>query len=78
MASVGVRCDGGLLERDGELGLITALVARVCDGEGALLVVEGQAGVGKTELLRAAGEVGKAEGWYASFLSAWSPAILSC
>jgi hypothetical protein len=28
MASVGVRGDGGLLERDGELGLIGALVER--------------------------------------------------
>jgi hypothetical protein len=62
MVSVGVRGGAGLLERDGELGLIGALVARVRGGEGALLVVEGQAGVGKTELLRAAGEVGEAEG----------------
>ena len=62
MASVGVRGGTGLLERDGELGLMAALVARVRGGEGAVLVVEGQAGVGKTELLRAAGEVGEAEG----------------
>ena len=62
MASVDFSGDAGLLERDGELGLIAALVGRVRDGEGALLVVEGQAGVGKTELLRAAGELGDAEG----------------
>src|SRR5215207_7246176 len=57
-----VRGDAGLLERDGELGLIGGLVARVCAGEGGLVVIEGQAGVGKTELLRAAGELGEAEG----------------
>ena len=62
MASVGVGGDGGLLERDRELGLIGALVQRARGGEGSLLVVEGQAGVGKTELLRAAGELGGAEG----------------
>ena len=63
MVSVGSRGGTGLLERDGELGLMAAMVARVRGGEGALLVVEGQAGVGKTELLRAAEEVGEAEGW---------------
>jgi DNA-binding CsgD family transcriptional regulator len=62
MVSVGARGGTGLLEREGELGLVAALAARVRGGEGALLVVEGQAGVGKTELLRAAGEVGGAEG----------------
>src|SRR5664279_3564903 len=62
MASVGVGGDGGLLERDRELGLIGALVQRARGGEGSLLVVEGEAGVGKTELLRAAGELGDAEG----------------
>ena len=62
MVSFGARGGTGLLERDGELGLMAALVARVRGGEGGLLVVEGQAGVGKTELLLAAGEVGEAEG----------------
>jgi len=63
MVSVGARGGTGLLERDGELGLMAAMVARVRGGEGAVLFVEGQAGVGKTELLRAAEEVGEAEGW---------------
>ena len=62
MVSDGERGAAGLLERGGELQLIGALVARVHGGEGAVLVVEGQAGVGKTELLRAAGELGDAEG----------------
>ena len=62
MVSVSAHGSTGLLEREGELGVMAALVARVRGGEGALLVVEGQAGVGKTELLRAAGELGEAEG----------------
>src|SRR5437763_9169284 len=62
MVSVGARGGTGLLEREGELGVMAALVERVRGGEGAVLVVEGQAGVGKTELLRAAGELGDAEG----------------
>jgi DNA-binding CsgD family transcriptional regulator len=62
MVSDGAPGAAGLLERHDELGLIGALVARVRGGEGAVLVVEGQAGVGKTELLRAAGELGEAEG----------------
>src|SRR5947209_19135048 len=62
MVSVAARGNTGLLEREGELEVMAALVARVRAGEGALLVVEGQAGVGKTELLRAAGELGEAEG----------------
>src|SRR5450755_424701 len=62
MVSDGERGAAGLLERGGELGLIGALVARIRGGEGAVLVVEGQAGVGKTELLRTAGELGEAEG----------------
>ena len=61
MSSVRTRGVPGLLERDSKLGLKGALVAWVRGGEGALLVVEGQAGVGKTELLRAAGDLGDAE-----------------
>src|SRR5215216_3011600 len=62
MAAREVRGDAGLLERDGELGLIGALVARVGAGEGGLVCIEGQPGVGKTELLRAAAELGEAQG----------------
>jgi DNA-binding CsgD family transcriptional regulator len=62
MAVDGARGDTGLLEREPELGRIGALVARAGAGEGALVVVEGQAGVGKSELLRAAGELGDAGG----------------
>ncbi|HET8949645.1 MAG TPA: AAA family ATPase [Solirubrobacteraceae bacterium] len=41
-----------LLEREAEVDDLRALVARVAGGAGGLVVVEGQAGVGKTELLR--------------------------
>jgi hypothetical protein len=51
-----------LLERDGELEGMRAMVARAAAGEGALVVVEGQAGVGKTELLRSVGALGEAAG----------------
>src|SRR5438105_13582189 len=62
MPPAAIRGDPGLLERDGELEVIASLLARVRSGEGALLVIEGQAGVGKTELLRTAGDLGDAEG----------------
>ncbi len=62
MALPGVHDHLGLLERDGELELISARVAGAHAGDGALVVVEGQAGVGKTQLLRAAGEHGEAAG----------------
>src|SRR4051812_27323754 len=52
----------GLLERDDELRLIDGLVQRAGAGEGGLVVVQGHAGVGKTELLRAAVELGDAAG----------------
>src|SRR4051794_36925187 len=51
-----------LLERDAELGVIGSLVGRASAGEGGLVVVEGEAGVGKTELLRAAAEQGHEAG----------------
>jgi DNA-binding CsgD family transcriptional regulator len=51
-----------LLERDGEIALIENLIAATAAGEGGLLVVEAEAGVGKTELLRAAGTLGEAAG----------------
>jgi hypothetical protein len=41
----------GLLERAGELGAITAAVSSVASGSGSALLVEGEAGIGKTSLL---------------------------
>jgi DNA-binding CsgD family transcriptional regulator/tetratricopeptide (TPR) repeat protein len=51
-----------LLERDAELAQIERLLARACSGSGALLVVQGPAGVGKTRLLEAAAQAGHARG----------------
>jgi DNA-binding CsgD family transcriptional regulator len=56
------RGDPQLLEREAELELLGGLVAGVGVGEGALVVVEGQAGVGKTSLLGAAARLGRADG----------------
>src|SRR3954471_1616110 len=58
----GLRGGGGLLERDAELRLMGELVERARAGEGGLVVVQGDAGVGKTELLRATAELGDAAG----------------
>jgi DNA-binding CsgD family transcriptional regulator len=51
-----------LLERETELQLFERVVERAKGGHGGVVLVEGQAGVGKTELLRAAGAIGEAEG----------------
>ena len=54
-----------LLERDHELELIARAVARAGTREGATLVVEGAAGVGKTQLLREAAARAADDGVYA-------------
>jgi DNA-binding CsgD family transcriptional regulator len=51
-----------LLERSEELARIGSALARIRDGQGGLVVVEGPTGIGKTSLLKAAGEVAAAEG----------------
>ena len=43
-----------MLERDEELAALSAAVAAAASGHGALVLVEGPAGIGKTTLLRAA------------------------
>lgn len=45
---------GVLLERDAELAAVESSLARCVAGDGSILLVEGEAGIGKTELLRAA------------------------
>ena len=47
---------GGLVEREGELARIDALLATARAGGGGLLVITGPAGIGKTVLLGAARE----------------------
>jgi DNA-binding CsgD family transcriptional regulator len=53
---------GALLERGEELRRIAELLSQVADGRGGLLAVEGPAGIGKTVLLDAAAEEGRARG----------------
>jgi DNA-binding CsgD family transcriptional regulator len=47
---------GGLIERESELARIDELLAATRTGDGGLLLFDGLAGIGKTALLRAAGE----------------------
>ena len=54
-----------LLEREDQLHLIDAALARTCEGSGATLVIEGAAGIGKTALLRAARERAEEAGLWA-------------
>jgi DNA-binding CsgD family transcriptional regulator len=52
---------GGLLERERELRMLRAGLRRACTGDGALLLIEGPPGVGKTALIRGArAEAGQA------------------
>ena len=52
-----------LLERDRELARIDHLLDRACDGAGAVAVVEGAAGIGKSELLLAVRRSAQARGF---------------
>ena len=53
----------GLLERDGELVLVEAAFDRAVGGVGAVFVLEGAAGIGKSELLAALRGRGAARGF---------------
>src|SRR4051812_42166944 len=57
-----VRVEPGLLERDAERDALVAALSDARDGSGALVVVEGAAGIGKTRLLREARETGERMG----------------
>jgi DNA-binding CsgD family transcriptional regulator len=54
--------DEDLLEREQELAILDELVHRVRAGDSALALVEGPAGIGKSRLLLAARELGRAAG----------------
>ena len=45
---------GGLIGRDGELAMLTALMAEVAAGRGSSVLIEGEPGIGKSALVRAA------------------------
>lgn len=51
-----------ILEREHELARVEQAVRRTADGEGSVLVLRGPAGIGKTELLRAARRACEAHG----------------
>ncbi|HEX2103703.1 MAG TPA: AAA family ATPase [Solirubrobacteraceae bacterium] len=49
---IGAAGDRPLLERDRELGALDSLLDSVVAGDGRVLLIEGPAGIGKTELMR--------------------------
>ncbi|MDQ3647724.1 MAG: LuxR C-terminal-related transcriptional regulator [Actinomycetota bacterium] len=53
---------GELLEREAELARLRALIELAADGNGCVLLVEGEAGIGKTSLLGAARGLGEDAG----------------
>jgi DNA-binding CsgD family transcriptional regulator len=59
-----------LLERGVQLGAIALRLDAASRGEGALILVEGEAGIGKTSVLRAAAEVGRTQGMRTLWASA--------
>src|SRR5947209_3575979 len=65
MISVGFlmgRPEEALLERASELEALSAALARAAAGDGRLVLVQGPAGVGKSRLLDACGELGERRG----------------
>jgi DNA-binding CsgD family transcriptional regulator len=52
----------GLFDRDRELSAVGALLDHAVSGAGGLLLVEGEAGIGKTGILRAASTLARASG----------------
>src|SRR5919108_3962191 len=53
---------GPLVEREAELSALGVAVEHAVLGDGALVVIEGPAGIGKTRLLRAARGLAEADG----------------
>jgi predicted ATPase len=58
----GPASNAAVLEREREQQILDRMVAQASGGGGGVVIVEGQAGVGKTRLLRIAGELGEASG----------------
>ena len=63
MSGLATRAGGRLLERDGELARVGYLFDRLGARKGAVVVVEGPAGIGKSELLSAVGAEADARGF---------------
>jgi predicted ATPase len=61
-AWMGVRFSGPLVGRDAELGRLDAAMARASEGESAVLLVGGEAGVGKSRLAAEAADRAAASG----------------
>jgi hypothetical protein len=61
--SLGAQAHGELLERQHELAVLDDLVDRVHRGNMALALIEGPAGIGKSQLLRATRERARAAGF---------------
>jgi len=59
---VAVRAEPALLERDVERDELAAALASAQEGSGRLVVIEGDAGIGKTRLLRTARELAEETG----------------
>ncbi|MEZ5159159.1 MAG: ATP-binding protein, partial [Candidatus Nanopelagicales bacterium] len=55
--------ESGLLERDRELGLLDGLVQAAQSGESTLALVEGPAGIGKSQLLSVTRQTAAAAGF---------------
>ena len=62
MAVWGGLAVAGPIEREHELARIDDFVTKLAGGDGRILAVEGQAGIGKTDLVRAARERAAASG----------------
>lgn len=59
---MGVDGDGGLLERERELRALGDAVGHAADGDGRSVLIEAGAGIGKTRLAEAAGELAERAG----------------
>ncbi|GAA1868932.1 helix-turn-helix transcriptional regulator [Asanoa iriomotensis] len=51
-----------IVGRDGQIGVLEALLDRACDGHGAALVLRGEAGIGKSVLMEHAVRAGRKRG----------------
>src|ERR1700742_251690 len=58
----GPASETAVLEREREQQILQRVVGQACTGSGGVVMVEGQAGAGKTRLLRIAAELGDAAG----------------